>query len=122
MLDANELLKAMDASHPLKTTLREKHDKICFVGNAKAGGMALTLTASPSEIFYSNGFDGEARFQAEDRFHRPGADHNRGCTIYDYICLPSDLLVLNNLKKKRKLQDMSLGEVQEAFKEVTSGN
>lgn len=110
-LDANELLKAMDASHKLSKELREKHDKVCFVGNAKAGGMALTLTASPSEIFFSNGFDGEARFQAEDRFHRTGADKNRGCTIYDYICLSSDKLALDNLKKKRKLQDMSLGEL-----------
>lgn len=109
-LDANELLKAMDASHKLAKDLKEKHDKVCFIGNARAGGMALTLTASPSEIFFSNGFDGEARFQAEDRFHRTGADKNRGCTIYDYICLASDKLALDNLKKKRKLQDMSLGE------------
>lgn len=114
-LDANECLIAMDASHKRFKELREKHDKLCVVSNAKAGGMALTFTASPSEIFYSNGFDGEARFQAEDRFHRPGADANRGCTIYDIICLPSDLLVLNNLKKKRKLQDLSLGEVSDAL-------
>lgn len=118
VLDANECLIAMDASHKSAKSLREKHDKLCVVSNAKAGGMALTFTASPSEIFYSNGFDGEARFQAEDRFHRRGADHNRGCTIYDIICLPTDLLVLNNLKKKRKLQDMSLGELQDAMKET----
>jgi hypothetical protein len=114
-LDANECLIAMDASHKDSKALREKHDRLCVVSNAKAGGMALTFTASPSEIFYSNGFDGEARFQAEDRFHRRGADKNRGCTIYDIICLPSDLLVLNNLKKKRKLQDMSLGELSLAM-------
>lgn len=116
VLDANECLIAMDASHKMRDSLREKHDKLCVVSNAKAGGMALTFTASPSEIFYSNGFDGEARFQAEDRFHRRGADANRGCTIYDIICLPSDLVVLNNLKKKKKLQDMTLGEIQNAFK------
>jgi hypothetical protein len=118
VLDANECLIAMDASHKMRNSLREKHDRLCVVSNAKAGGMALTFTASPSEIFYSNGFDGEARFQAEDRFHRRGADANRGCTIYDIICLPTDLLVLNNLKKKRKLQDMSLGELNDAMKEL----
>lgn len=117
-LDANECLIAMDASHKDRKALEEKHEKLVVVSNAKAGGMALTFTASPSEIFYSNGFDGEARFQAEDRFHRRGADFNRGCTIYDIICLPSDLLVLNNLKKKRKLQDMSLGELQDVMKEL----
>lgn len=117
-LDANECLIAMDASHKDRKALADKHEKLVVVANAKAGGVALTFTASPSEVFYSNGFDGEARFQAEDRFHRRGADANRGCTIYDIICLPTDLLVLNNLKKKRKLQDMSLGELQDAMKEL----
>lgn len=114
-LDPDELLKAMDASYPTFKELREKHDRINFVGNPKAGGMALTLTASPTETFYSNDFSGEARMQAEDRFHRPGADSNRGCTINDIICMPSDLLVLENLRKKKRLQDLTLGEINEHF-------
>lgn len=114
-LDANECLIAMDASHKNRVSLAEKHDKLTVVANAQAAGMGLTFTASPSEVFYSNGFNGEARIQAEDRFHRRGADANRGCTIYDIICLPTDLLVLNNLKKKRKLQDMSLGEITDVL-------
>ena len=66
--------------------------------------MALTLTASPTELFYSNDFNGEARFQAEDRFHRAGMDKNRGATIIDFVHLPSDQLVLDNLQKKKDLQ------------------
>ena len=115
VLDANELLDAMDASSPRRAELAGAYPKIAFVGHPKAGGMALTLTASPTEVFYSNSFDGEARIQAEDRFHRIGMDENRGATIIDLIMLPSDLLVLNNLKNKKRLQSMTQGEMQDAW-------
>ena len=112
-----------EAKFPLELTrygmpsdeYREKYPKIAFVGHPKAGGMALTLTASPTELFYSNSFDGEARMQAEDRFHRAGMDTNRGATIIDLILLPTDLLVLKNLQKKKRLQDVSMGELQTVF-------
>lgn len=114
-IQSDELLDAMDLSHPKYGDLLDKYPKVCYVGHPRAGGMALTLTASPTELFYSNDFSGEARFQAEDRFHRDGMDLNRGATIIDIIHLPSDRLVLENLKKKRKLQDMSMGELSSIF-------
>jgi hypothetical protein len=77
--------------------------------------MALTLTASPTEVFYSNSFKGEARSQAEDRFHRTGMDVNRAARIIDIYCLSTDKLVHENLKKKKRLQDVSMGELQEAI-------
>lgn len=110
-LDPNELLIAMDARHPRFKELRNKHDKICVCGNPEAGGMALTLTASPVEVYFSNSFNGEARMQSEDRFHRIGADDNRGCTIIDLICLKPDQIVLDNLKLKKRLQALSLTEI-----------
>ena len=110
--DAEELLSAMDASHPRYGDLMTQHPKICFVGHPRAGGMALTLTASPTELFYSNDFDGEARMQAEDRFHRAGMDLNRGARIVDLILLPTDKLVLDNLKMKKNLQTMSMSELE----------
>ena len=116
-LEVNDLLDAMDLSNPRYKELLEKYPKVCFVGHAQAGGMALTLTASPTELFFSNGFNGEARMQAEDRFHRAGMDKNRAATIIDLIHLPSDQLVLDNLKKKKRLQDVSMGELDEAFKD-----
>jgi SNF2 family DNA or RNA helicase len=106
---------AMDASHPRKDEFRDKYPKLCFVGHPKAGGMALTLTASPTEIFYSNDFSGEGRMQAEDRAHRPGMDVNKGLTIVDYIHLQTDLYVLENLQKKKDLQSLSLGELRAAL-------
>ena len=116
-IDSNELLDALDGSNPRKQELLDKHPKVCFVGHPKAGGMALTLTASPTELFYSNTFDGEARMQAEDRFHRPGMDVNRGATVKDLIHLPTDKLVLENLYKKKKLQNMTMGQLEEVFSE-----
>lgn len=117
ILDADELLIAMDASHPRKAELLDKYPRICFVGHPQAGGMALTLTASPTELFYSNSFSGEARMQAEDRFHRAGMDVNRGATIIDLIHLPTDKLVLKNLQKKKKLQSLSMGDIASSFRE-----
>ena len=114
-ISTDELLDAMDASHPKRAELEAKYPRLCFIGHPQAGGMALTLTASPTELFYSNSFNGEARMQAEDRFHRAGMDTNRGATIIDLICLPTDKLVLDNLKRKRKLQSVTLGEVTSAL-------
>lgn len=119
-LDDNELLIAMDGSHPRFKELLETYPKLCFIGHPEAGGMALTLTASPTELFYSNSFKGEARMQSEDRFHRPGMDLNRGATIIDLINLPSDKLVLDNLKQKKKLQNLSMGQLEGVFKDVES--
>lgn len=120
-LDYNEILDAMDRSHPNFNALMEKYPKVCFVGHPEAGGMALTLTASSTALFYSNSFKGEARIQAEDRIHRMGMDENRGCIIKDVMLLPTDKMVLDNLKKKRRLQDISMGELEAALEINHSG-
>ena len=114
-LDVDELMDAMDRSHPKRQELLEKYPKLIVVGQPGAGGMALTFTMAPTMIFFSNSFDGGARPQAEDRFHRIGMDTNRAATVKDYLCLPSDKLVLTNLKKKKKLANLSMGEVDDAF-------
>lgn len=112
LADSDELLSAMDRTHPKAEELRETYPRVCFVGNPEAGGMALTLTASPIEFFFSNSFKGEARMQSEDRAHRIGMDSNRGLIIKDLFLLPSDEYVYNNLKLKKELQSVSLGEFQ----------
>jgi hypothetical protein len=114
-LDTDELLDAMDLSHPRKKELLEKYPKLCFVGQPEAGGLALTLTASPIELFFSNSFNGRARMQAEDRGHRIGMDINRGLTIKDVVCLPTDELVLKNLQQKKRLQDLTMGQLSDAL-------
>lgn len=90
-------------------------DKLVFVGHPGSAGMGITLTASPAIIYYSNDFNAESRIQSEDRIHRAGMDVNRGATIIDYVLLPTDQKVIDNLKRKRELQSISIGELQHAI-------
>jgi hypothetical protein len=92
--------------------MKEVFPRIAFVGQPGAAGMGLTLTASPSIIYYSNDFNAESRIQSEDRIHRPGMDLNRGATIYDIIHLPTDSYILDNLKKKKEMQSLTMGEIE----------
>lgn len=89
----------------------DSDDLITFAGQADSAGMGLTLTKSPSICFFSNSFRGESRIQAEDRIHRIGMDVNRGATIYDIFNLPTDKLIRDNLRLKKKLQDITMGEI-----------
>ena len=100
-----------DAKELLLHFQGKEHRRIVFIGQPSAAGMGLTLTASPTIVYYSNDFNAESRVQSEDRIHRLGMDENRGATIIDLIHLPSDELVLNNLKQKKKLQAMTMGEL-----------
>lgn len=92
--------------------------RLAFVGQPDAAGMGLTLTASPKTTYYSNTFNAEGRIQSEDRIHRIGMDVNLGATIEDLIHLPSDRLVLENLRKKRKLQSMTMGDMVAALESI----
>lgn len=114
-VDPDVLLDCMDGSSEDKADLRQTYDRVCWVGQPGAGGTAYTLTAAPTMLYYSNTFKGEDRMQSEDRHHRPGMDVNRGATIVDVIHLPSDLVVLRSLKQKKRLQDMTMGQLEEAF-------
>ena len=97
-------------------TFQEDNDlKIAFIAQSGSGGMGLTLTASPSIVYFSNDFNGESRSQSEDRIHRIGMNKERGATIYDLIHLPSDQLILDNHKAKRELQAITLGEFRQAL-------
>ncbi len=106
-----------DAADVLQTFQSDDPRKIAFVGHPQSAGMGLTLTKSDTIVYYSNDFNAESRIQSEDRIHRMGS---RGANIIDLIHLPTDLVVLNNLKKKRDLQSMSLGELD--TDEVRSDN
>lgn len=90
----------------------DNDEKIAFVAHPESGGVALTLTAAKAEIFYSNSFKGEDRMQAEDRIHRISS---RGALYYDLIHLPSDQLVLDNIRRKRELQALTMGDIATAM-------
>lgn len=83
-------------------------NKIAFIGHPGSAGMGLTLTASKAIAYYSNDFNGESRIQSEARIHRAGMDTNVAPSIWDLIHLPTDRLVIKNLKQKRDLQHLTL--------------
>jgi SNF2 family DNA or RNA helicase len=90
----------------------DQYPRVAFIGQPGAAGMGLTLTASPVIIYYSNDFNAESRVQSEDRIHRPGT---RGCTIIDLLHLDTDYLVLDNLQKKRELQAITMGDINQVL-------
>jgi SNF2 family DNA or RNA helicase len=92
-------------------------DKLAFVAHPATAKTSLTLTASSMIIYYSNTFVGDDRIQSEDRIHRIGMDVNRGATIVDLIHLPTDKYVLDNLKNKKRLQGITLGEFKAGIKD-----
>jgi SNF2 family DNA or RNA helicase len=96
-------------------TQQSKYPKVCFIGHPGSSSTGLTLTASSCIVYYSNTFNGEDRQQSEDRIHRLGMDENRGAKIIDLIHLPTDQYVLDNLVKKKKLQEMSIGQMQRSI-------
>lgn len=108
ILPNKELLKIYDQG-------QDAYPRMVFVGQPGAAGMGLTLTASPTTSFFSNDFNAENRYQAEDRGHRIGMDRERGGRINDYVHLDTDLYVLENLKKKRDLQHMSMTGIAHVF-------
>jgi SNF2 family DNA or RNA helicase len=63
---------------------RFQEDPSCrfFVSN-KTGAYGITLTASSTEVYYSNDYDLERRLQSEDRIHRIG--QSRPCTYVDLV-------------------------------------
>lgn len=90
--------------------------QVAFIGHPGSAGMGLTLTKSPTICYYSNDFNAEYRIQSEDRIHRMGMDPNRGATIIDLFHLETDKYVLDNLKRKRDLQAVSLGDLRRYVK------
>lgn len=95
-----------------------KIPRICFIGHPESAGMGLTLTESCEIVNFSLTFNYEAYAQSLDRIHRPGMDLNKGALITSLHHLPSDKVTQDNLDKKRKLQDLSLGSFQEAFRNM----
>jgi len=93
----------------------ENHPKVAFVAHPKSGGFALTLTEARMAIYYSNSYESESRIQSEDRIHRIGMDENRGATIVDLIHLPTDEQVLERLKSNRRLELLTMGEIENSF-------
>jgi SNF2 family DNA or RNA helicase len=93
----------------------ENNKRVAFVAHPQSGGLSITLTEARMSVFWSNDFNPESRSQAEDRIHRIGMDANKGATIVDLIHLPTDLNIRTVLKDNRRLELLTLGEVQNSL-------
>lgn len=93
----------------------EEFPRVLFVGHPAAAGEGLTLHASPWIFYFSNTTNGKDRMQSEDRIHRLGMDENRGATIYDCFNLPTDESLWKLNKEKKRLQSLTLGELEKVL-------
>ena len=82
----------------------------CFIGNAQAAGIGLTLTAGETVFYYSNSFDLDHRLQSEDRCHRIGTKNN---VVYiDLVAEGTvDEKIARNLRRKKGVAALVLGDV-----------
>lgn len=93
---------------------REAFPKVLFLGQPSSCGMGLTLDAAQGIIYLSQDFNGESRIQSIERIFNLDAEHCRGCEVIDVVHLPQDQLVIDNLKAKKSLMHMTMGELSEA--------
>lgn len=93
---------------------RETYSNVVIVAHPGSAGMGLTLTASDTTVYYSNDFNAESRIQSEDRNYRIGT---RGCNIIDLLHLPVDKLVVDNLKSKRDMMKVTMGDLERVLED-----
>jgi SNF2 family DNA or RNA helicase len=73
-----------------------------FIGNQRAGGTGITLTAASSVHYYSNSFSYRDRMQSEDRAMRIG--QNKDVTYYNYAGIGTvDEYVISCLLNKQNV-------------------
>lgn len=83
-----------------------------LVANQQAGGTGLNLAGQASDIiYYSNSFASLDRWQSEDRTYRIGTHF--APRYIDLVCRGTiDTAILANLRRKRSISDLSLGELE----------
>lgn len=101
------------SDHKALAAFKEGKDKIVFIAHPASGGMGISLSASPTIMFWDNSFNGADRLQAVERGSDAGMDLNKGCKIIDLIHLPVDKLVLDKLEAKESLQNVTMGDIEE---------
>ena len=83
-----------------------------FIGQQRAGGLGITLTAASNCVFFSNDYSPEIRLQAEDRLHRIGQTNK--VTYWDLLCKGTiDTSIRAALKRKQNLSAMVTGDMVE---------
>ena len=80
-----------------------------FIGQPKAGGTGITLTAANDVIYYSNDYSLITRLQSEDRAHRIGQEH--AVTYTDLEAVNTiDSAIIDALKEKVSISAQITGD------------
>lgn len=108
-----------DHRHEAKRRFMEDPSCRIFLANPQSAGTGLDglQTVCTQALYYSNGFNAIDRWQSEDRIDRRGSIG--GSHYTDLIGRGSiDRYILRNLRKKKGLSQLSLGDIQDAFDEL----
>lgn len=80
-----------------------------LVGQIRAGGIGVTLTAANFVVYYSQGYSLNDRLQSEDRTHRIGTVGT--VTYVDLVCPNTiDIEILKAIKDKKDVADYVTGD------------
>lgn len=99
---------------------QDKFQKLAFVAQASTAAHGLNFDCTPTIVNYSRDFNFENALQGDERnmrgriaetLKKSGRTH---CTVVDIVHLQSDDYILENHKRKRRLQALTLGEVIDA--------
>lgn len=105
-----------DERSAAKSTFIECSDFRVFLANPQSGGTGLDglQTVCSQALYYSNSFNAIDRWQSEDRIDRRGMIG--GSQYTDLIAKGSiDRYILGNLRKKKGISNLSLGDIEQAF-------
>lgn len=81
-----------------------------IVSNQVVGGKGQTWTAATYNVYYSNTFSYQDRYQSESRSHRKGQEHH--VTYQDIeMALPYDRMILKAIRRKKDLAEVVTTEL-----------
>lgn len=90
-----------------------------FLSNPQSGGTGLNLQKGgcTQAVYYSNSYNAIDRWQSEDRIHRIGTTGS--CIYTDLIAKGGiDRNILSNLRRKKGISDMALGDIKDMFSDI----
>lgn len=93
--------------------MRFQGDPTCkfFVGNPDTAGRGITLTKSPTVVYFSNNYDLEKRQQSEDRTHRIGSEIHEKITYIDLVAKGTvDERIIKALRNKINIASTITGD------------
>jgi hypothetical protein len=117
--DGTQETETVKLNNPMDYWVNNPERKVAFAAHPKSGGVSLTLCPQEGRpganmlVFYSNDFDPASRAQAEDRIHRVGMVG--GAMIVDLFHLPTDRRVRDVLMQNRKLELLSMGDIENDY-------